>query len=42
VHRGKVGNPDVLKETQHRQLALLIDEGVVGEDREIEQQFTSP
>jgi hypothetical protein len=32
----------MLKESQHRQLALLIDQGVIGEDREIEQQVTSP
>lgn len=38
IHRGEVGQPDVLKHAKHAELALLIDEGVVGDDSEIEVQ----
>ena len=38
IHRGKVGQPDVLEHAEHAELALLIDQGVVGDDREIEMQ----
>jgi hypothetical protein len=40
VNRGKTRHPHVLKQTQHRQLALLVDQGVVGKDGEIEDQIT--
>jgi len=40
VNGGKPRHPHVLKQTQHRQLALLVDQGVVGKDREIEDQIT--
>ena len=38
INRREVGEPDVLKHAEHAELALLIDEGVVGDDREIEVQ----
>jgi len=38
IDGGKVGEPDVLKHAEHAELALLIDQGVVGDDREIEVQ----
>ena len=38
IYRGKVGEPDVLKHAEHAELALLIDQGVVGDDCEIEVQ----
>jgi hypothetical protein len=39
IDRGKVGEPDVLKHAEHTELALLVDQGVVGDDGEIEVQF---
>jgi hypothetical protein len=36
VDRREVGDPHMLEQPQHRQLALLIDERVVGEDGEVE------
>lgn len=38
IDRRKVGEPDVLKHAEHAELALLIDQGVVGDNREIEVQ----
>jgi hypothetical protein len=38
IYRGKVRQPDVLKHAEHAELALLVDQGVVGDDREIEVQ----
>jgi hypothetical protein len=38
IYGGKVGEPDVLKHAEHAELALLIDQGVVGDNREIEVQ----
>ena len=38
VHCGKVRKPDVLKHTEHTELALLVDQGIIGDDREIEVQ----
>jgi hypothetical protein len=32
----------VLEDSQHAQLSLLVDEGVVGDEREIEVQLRSP
>jgi hypothetical protein len=32
----------MLKDTEHAQLALLVDQGVVGDDGEIEVQLTPP
>jgi hypothetical protein len=38
VYRRKVREPHVLKHAQHAELALLIDQGVVGDDGKIEVQ----
>ena len=38
VNARELRHPDVLKQAKDGQLALLIDQGVVGEDREVEQQ----
>jgi hypothetical protein len=38
VDRGEIGHPDVLEDPQDGELSLLVDEGVVGEDREVESQ----
>jgi hypothetical protein len=40
VHRREVGQPDVLKHPEHAELALLIDQGVVGNNRKIEVQLS--
>jgi hypothetical protein len=42
MDRRKLRDPDVLEQSQHRQLALLVDQGVVGEDGEIEVQLSLP
>jgi hypothetical protein len=42
VDCGKVGQPDVLKHAKHAQLSLLIDEGIIGDNREIEVQLSRP
>jgi hypothetical protein len=42
MHGGEAGDPDVLEEPQHGQLALLVDQGVIGEDGEIEMQVRRP
>jgi hypothetical protein len=42
VHRRKIREPHVLEHAQHAQLALLIDQGVVGNDGEIEMQLRRP
>jgi hypothetical protein len=36
MHRREVGHPDMLEQPEHRQLALLVDEGVVCQDGEVE------
>jgi hypothetical protein len=33
--------PDVLEEAEDRKLAVLVDQGVIGEDREVEEQVSS-
>jgi hypothetical protein len=38
VHRREVRQPHVLKHAEHAELALLVDQGVVGNDGEIEVQ----
>jgi hypothetical protein len=40
IHCWKVGEPNVLKHAEHAELALLIDQGVVGDDRKIEMQLS--
>jgi hypothetical protein len=42
VHGGKLLDPDMLEDAQHGKLAVLVDQGVVGEDREIDVQVRSP
>jgi hypothetical protein len=42
VQGGEARYPDVLKEAQNRELAVLVDQGVVGEDGEVEEQITPP
>lgn len=38
MDRREIGHPDVLKDPQDGELSLLVNEGVVGEDREVESQ----
>ena len=40
--RGEIRDPDMLKDAEHTQLALLVDEGVIGDEGEIEMQLRSP
>jgi hypothetical protein len=40
--RRKLGEPDMLEDAEHAELALLIDEGVVGGQREVEMQIRRP
>jgi hypothetical protein len=42
ANRWKAGQPDVLEHAQDAQLALLVDQCVVGDDREVEMQLTPP
>ena len=35
VHRGKGTDPHVLEDPEHRELPVLVDQGVVGKNREI-------
>jgi hypothetical protein len=42
MHGRELRHPDMLKQSQHRELALLVDQGVIGQDREIEQQLRPP
>jgi hypothetical protein len=39
---GKLAHPHVLKDAENRELALLIDERVIGEDGEIDLQLRPP
>jgi hypothetical protein len=38
IHRREIGEPDVLKHPEHAELALLIDQGIVRDDRKVEVQ----
>ncbi|MEA2713663.1 MAG: hypothetical protein QOK27_1624 [Gemmatimonadales bacterium] len=38
IYRREVGEPDVLKHAEHAELALLVDQGVVRDDCEVEVQ----
>ena len=38
AHRGEVDQPYMLEDAEDAELALLIDEGVVGDEREVEVQ----
>jgi hypothetical protein len=40
IDGGKIGEPDVLEHAQHAELALLVDQGIIGDDREIEVQLS--
>jgi hypothetical protein len=40
VHRRKIGEPHVLKDAEYAQLALLIDQGIVGDHGKIEMQLS--
>jgi hypothetical protein len=40
--RREVGDPDMLKDAKHTQLALLIDEGIIGDQGKVEMQLRSP
>jgi hypothetical protein len=42
AHRGEAGQPDVLEDAEDAQLALLVDQGVIGDDGEIEVQVRTP
>src|SRR6266849_5602914 len=42
VHGGELLHPDVLEDPQHRELARLIDDRIVGDDGEVEVQATWP
>jgi hypothetical protein len=39
VHRGEVGEPDVLEHPEHTQLPLLIDQGVISDNGKVEVQL---
>ena len=41
VDRGEVRKPDVLKHSEHAELALLVNQGVVGDDSEVEVQSSA-
>ena len=38
IYRREIGEPDVLKHAEHAELALLVDQGVVRDDCEVEVQ----
>ena len=40
IHRRKIGEPDVLKDAEYAQLALLIDQGIIGHHGKIEMQLS--
>ena len=42
MHSWEPGDPYVLEDAQDRELALLVDERVVGDDREIDLQLRRP
>jgi hypothetical protein len=42
MHGGKFADPDVLEDPENGELALLVDQSVVREDREIDVQLRSP
>ena len=42
MHRREALHPDVLEDSQHAQLAVLVNECVVGKDREVYLQLSSP
>jgi hypothetical protein len=42
MHGGKLGDPDVLEDPQHAELPLLVDQRIIGDDREVDEQVTTP
>ena len=42
VDRRELGHPDMLEQPQDRELALLVDQGVISQDGEVEEQVRSP
>jgi hypothetical protein len=40
IHCREVREPDMLKHAQNTELSLLVDQGVIGDDREIEMQLS--
>jgi hypothetical protein len=42
VHRREALDPDMLEDSQYAQLAVLVDERVVGQDCEVDLQLSSP
>jgi hypothetical protein len=42
THGGEIGQPHMLEDAEHAQLALLVDQGIVGDDGEIEVQVRPP
>ena len=42
VDRGEIRQPDVLEHAQHTELALLVDQGVVGHYGKVEMQVSGP
>jgi hypothetical protein len=42
VYRGKVGQPDMLEHAEHAELSLLVDQGIIGDNRKIEMQLSGP
>jgi hypothetical protein len=40
IHRWEVREPDMLKHAEDTELSLLVDQGVIGDDREIEMQVS--
>ena len=40
IHGGEVGEPDMLEHAEHAELALLVDQGVVGYNGEVEMQLS--
>jgi hypothetical protein len=42
AHRRKAGEPDVLENAQNAELALLVDQRVIGDEGEVEMQVRRP
>jgi hypothetical protein len=42
VNGRELGHPDVLEQPQDRELSLLVDQGVISQDSEVEEQVSSP
>ena len=42
MHRRKPTDPNVLEDAEDRKLALLVDQGVVSQDRKVDLQLRTP